>query len=68
MIVTFIDYDKREAFNYDNVLDLFIAPHHVMLTKRGSDGKVFKLVVFDNEYNQIIIGGFENDSIRKENT
>lgn len=66
MIVTFIDDDKREAFNYENVLDLYIRPGYVMLTRRNPNGEAFKLVVFDDEYNQIIIGGFENDSDRKE--
>ena len=67
MIVTFINDETREAFNYDNVLDLFIRPGYVMLTRKGSDGKAFKLVVFNEEYTQIIIGGFENDCDRKEN-
>ena len=66
MIVTFINDETREAFNYENVLDLFIGPKHVMLKRKDSDDTIYSLVVFDDEYTQIIIGGFENDNIRKE--
>jgi hypothetical protein len=37
-----------------------------MLKIKDNTGKIFILVVFANEYNQILIGGFENDSDRKE--
>lgn len=65
MIVHFIDDNKREGYRYDNVIDMHIGPKQTMLKIEDNTGKIFTLVVFAEEYTQIIVGG-NYDNNRKE--